>query len=91
MGKHSDHVPTDNAVNKLLRSAHDKLGIKKITFHGLRHTHASYLLYKNVSIYVISKRLGHSDVGITQRVYTHVIDELQSEQTELINNALENF
>lgn len=91
MGKHSDHVPTDNAVNKLLRSAHEKLGIKKITFHGLRHTHASYLLYKNVSIYVISKRLGHSDVGITQRVYTHVIDELQSEQTELINNALESF
>lgn len=91
IGKHSTKVPTDNAVNKLLRTAHDKLGIKKITFHGLRHTHASYLIYKNVSIYVISQRLGHSDVGITQRVYAHVIAELRHEQTGLINNALENF
>ncbi|KRO14212.1 prophage Lp2 protein 2, integrase [Lactiplantibacillus xiangfangensis] len=91
IGKHSTKVPTDNAVNKLLRTAHKKLGIKKITFHGLRHTHASYLIYKNVSIYVISQRLGHSDVGITQRVYAHVIAELRHEQVDLISDALENF
>ncbi|WP_423716820.1 tyrosine-type recombinase/integrase [Lactiplantibacillus pentosus] len=91
VGKNSSSVPSNNSVNKFLRTAHDRLGIKHITFHGLRHTHASYLLYKNVSIYVISKRLGHSDVGITQRVYTHVIDELQHEQSDLINEALENF
>lgn len=91
IGTHGKYVPTDNAVNKALRVAHEKLGIKKITFHGLRHTHASYLLYKNVSIYVISQRLGHSDVGITQRVYTHVIAELHEEQTGLINDALESI
>lgn len=91
IGTHGTKVPTDNAVNKALRTAHEKLGIKKITFHGLRHTHASYLLYKNVSIYVISQRLGHSDVGITQRVYAHVIAELHTEQSEIINDALESI
>lgn len=89
LGSHSIHVPSDNAVNKLLREAHEKLGIKKVTFHGLRHTHASYLLYKDINIFLISQRLGHSDVGITQRVYMHVIDELKQEQTEKINEALE--
>ncbi|KRO26089.1 tyrosine-type recombinase/integrase [Lactiplantibacillus fabifermentans] len=51
IGIHSPDVPNDNAVNKLLRAAHQKLGIKTITFHGLRHTHASYLIYKKISIW----------------------------------------
>ncbi|WP_158682944.1 site-specific integrase [Lactobacillus sp. CBA3605] len=91
MGKFSSKVPSDNSVNKSLRAAHERLGIKKITFHGLRHTHASYLLYKDVSIYIIAQRLGHSDVGITQRVYAHVIAELAQQQAVKIDNALEQF
>ncbi|WP_141374068.1 tyrosine-type recombinase/integrase [Levilactobacillus brevis] len=35
--------------------------VKNITFHGLRHTHASYLIYKGVSIYYIFQRLGHAN------------------------------
>ena len=88
LGRQSRSIPTGTAVNKLLSKAHEQLGIKKITFHGLRHTHASYLIYKRISIYMIAKRLGHSDVGITQRVYTHIISELYQEQTGLIIDVL---
>lgn len=89
LGLQSSSIPTGTAVNRLLSKSHEQLGIRKITFHGLRHTHASYLIYKQISIYVIAKRLGHSDVGITQRVYTHIISELHQEQTSLIINVLE--
>ncbi|USS87636.1 site-specific integrase [Fructilactobacillus hinvesii] len=61
-------IPTSNAVNKTLKESLRKLGIKKqgFHFHSLRHTHVAYLLANNVDIYVISKRLGHSDIGITK-------------------------
>lgn len=47
--------------------------------HGLRHTHASVLLYKKVSIYYVSERLGHSNIETTLKEYTHVIKELRVE------------
>jgi integrase len=47
-----------------------------ITFHDLRHTHASLLLYQGIDIKTISQRLGHSNIGITMNVYTHVVEEL---------------
>ncbi|MFT8416701.1 MAG: tyrosine-type recombinase/integrase, partial [Lacticaseibacillus paracasei] len=45
-----------------------------ITFHGLRHSHVSYLISQGIDIYYISKRLGHSDITITMRVYGHLLD-----------------
>lgn len=43
-----------------------------ITFHGLRHAHASLLLQRGVSLKIVSERLGHSSVAITGEVYSHV-------------------
>lgn len=48
--------------------------------HGLRHTHASVLLYKNVSIYYVSELLGHADINTTLREYAHVINELREKE-----------
>ena len=48
--------------------------------HGLRHTHASLLLYrKDISVNYISERLGHGSVTTTLRKYAHVIRELREE------------
>ncbi|MDT2863145.1 tyrosine-type recombinase/integrase [Lactococcus cremoris] len=60
------------------------LNISTISFHGLRHTHASILLFKNVNILSVSKRLGHKDVTTTQSVYLHVIKEMEERETKLI-------
>ena len=65
-----------------------KAGITPISIHGLRHTHASILLYNGVSLHSISKRLGHSKVSITQDVYSHIIDELQQKDDALIRSVL---
>ena len=52
-----------------------KEGIK-LTFHGLRHGHASLMLAAGVHLKVVSERLGHSTIGITADLYTHVADEV---------------
>ena len=75
-------------VNKRLETLCKKAGITPISLHGLRHSHASYLLYKGVSIHSISKRLGHSKVSITQDVYAHIIDELKQKDDDLIREVL---
>lgn len=55
-----------------------------IRFHDLRHTHASLLLYKGIDIKTISERLGHSNIGTTMNIYTHVMKELDKKASEAI-------
>jgi integrase len=51
------------------------VGIKGIDVHALRHTFASMLFAMNVPVKTVSELLGHSDVGITQKTYIHLIPE----------------
>lgn len=67
---------TNRTVNQAIEKCNKKLGIKKhTTSHAFRHSHVSYLLYKGVSIYYISKRLGHASIDITNNNYSHLIKE----------------
>lgn len=65
-----------------------KAGIPEITMHCLRHTHASILMYKGVSMQSISKRLGHTSTEITQRVYLHLIKEMEVKDEKKVMAAL---
>jgi integrase len=53
-------------------------GLRKITFHDLRHTHASLLLKDGHHPKVVSERLGHSSIQITLDLYSHLFPNLQS-------------
>ena len=47
--------------------------VKPIQAKGLRHSHASYLINEfNVSVLILSKRLGHSSPEITLKHYSHM-------------------
>jgi integrase len=70
-------VISNTNVNKLLRKTLKEIGIDPITKHGLRHTHASVLLYKKVTINYASERLVHKDIETSYKYYSHVIDELR--------------
>jgi integrase len=64
-----------------------ELGIK-VSFHGLRHTHASQLIDHGVDVVTISKRLGHSSPAITLQVYAHMFHKDDSKAAAAINAAL---
>lgn len=78
----------NSTMGKYLLSKCKRLGITEVTLHALRHTHASVLLAEGVSIHTISARLGHSDVGVTQETYAHVLDELQKKDNQKMMTAL---
>nr|WP_090893471.1 tyrosine-type recombinase/integrase [Evansella caseinilytica] len=48
----------------------------------LRHTHASVLLYRKISIYYVAERLGHADTQVTISTYAHIVKELRKEDEE---------
>lgn len=57
-------------------------GLKPITPHGLRHTHASLLFGAGVDPKNISDRLGHSTIKITLDLYTHITEEQRTDTVE---------
>ena len=73
---------SDNACIKALKKACRRIGCTEISMHGLRHTHASILLYQGVNINYVSRRLGHSSVVTTLKIYTHILDELKQRDAE---------
>ena len=59
---------------------------KSITFHSLRHTHATQLLASGVDAKTVSKRLGHSSNGVafTMKTYAHVLEEMDRKAADTI-------
>lgn len=78
----------NSTANDVLRRHCERAGIPVITIHGLRHTHASVMLYAGASIASVSRRLGHSSMTTTQKVYLHVIQEMENQDTDLMMRAL---
>ena len=65
-----------------------KAGIKDVRFHDLRHTFASMLLKNNVHPKIVSEMLGHSSIGITMDLYSHVSPTLQQEAVSKLDNLV---
>jgi site-specific recombinase XerD len=56
----------------------------QLNFHSLRHTFASWLVQRGVSIYQVSKLLGHADIKTTE-IYAHLRAEDLRESVEMLN------
>ncbi|PTJ01637.1 site-specific integrase [Staphylococcus simulans] len=84
-------IITNASVNKALNNACKKLGIKSITTHALRHTHASVLIHNGYSIQYISKRLGHSSTLVTQSVYLHLLEETYEREDKQFIKFMDNL
>jgi integrase len=65
-----------------------RIGVPEITFHGLRHTHASQLIAAGVDIVTISKRLGHARPSVTLAVYAHMFTSDDGKAAAAINAAM---
>ncbi|KRK48364.1 integrase [Secundilactobacillus kimchicus JCM 15530] len=78
----------NDTVNHYLARLCQKAEIPVISVHGLRHTHASLLLYAGVSIASVARRLGHADMTTTQQTYLHIIQELENQDNDKIMKHL---
>jgi integrase len=61
--------------------------LPRIRFHDLRHSHATHLLAGNVHPKIASERLGHSKVGITLDLYSHVLPGMQADAAARVDLA----
>ena len=85
-----------NIVKKFTLSSKDLVDSKKkfknymqlpqITFHGLRHTHATLLIFNGENVKVVSERLGHKSITETLDTYTHVMDDMKNNTADLLDN-----
>lgn len=78
----------NSTVNDILCRHCQKLNIPVISVHGLRHTHASVLLFAGVSIASVARRLGHASMTTTQKTYLHIIQELENRDVDLVMRSL---
>src|SRR5699024_11866294 len=65
-----------------------KSGVKKISFHGLRHTHATLLLMDGVHPKIVQESLGHQSIETTIDTYSHVIPGIQEIAATSIQKSL---
>ena len=78
----------NSTVNGVLARRCQQAGVPVISIHGLRHTHASILLFAGVSIASVARRFGHASMTTTQKTYLHVIQELENQDIDLVMRSL---
>jgi integrase len=75
----------------VLAAAMDRIGasagVKRITFHGIRHTAATLLLSGGIPPHVVAKRLGHSP-AVLMETYAHVLRADSREAALLLGGLL---
>ena len=66
----------------------DSLGLPRdVTFHSLRHTHASWLIAEGCDLKTLSERMGHADEATTLRVYGHLMPGRDAAAAEMFADA----
>ena len=78
----------NSTINDILACRCKRAKVPVISVHGLRHTHASLLLFAGVSIASVARRLGHSSMTTTQKTYLHIIQELENQDVDLVMRSL---
>jgi integrase len=81
-------LPSQKYHSKAWSDFATQIKMPKITFHSLRHTHASQLISEGVDVVTISKRLGHANAAITLKIYAHLFANDDGKAAAAINAAL---
>lgn len=78
----------NSTINDILERHCRRANLPVISIHGLRHTHASLLLFAGVSIASVARRLGHASMTTTQKTYLHIIQELENKDVDLVMRSI---
>ena len=78
-------------VSGTFRTVRDRLELKNVTFHGLRHFSATALAGRGVGIRTIAGRLGHANPNLTLRTYAHFLDVADREAADAMGELASGF
>lgn len=79
-------LSTSNFKSRYFIPILKQLGLEHITFHDLRHTHATLLLSQKINPKIVQERLGHSTITLTLDTYSHLVPDIQKEAVNALNN-----
>lgn len=75
----------DSNIKNHNRLYADAAGLPHIRIHDFRHTHATLLVNEGINIQEIARRLGHSNVEITWKVYAHLYPREEERAVSILN------
>lgn len=75
----------DTSVSNANRNYATLAGVKAIRIHDFRHSHASLLANSGINIQEIARRLGHSDISITLKTYSHLYPKESERALNVLN------
>jgi integrase len=78
-----------DALTSVFRRLCDKLGLKGVRLHDLRHLHATQLLAAGVPVRTVSDRLGHANAATTLNVYAHFLEASDRDAADVIGGLLD--
>jgi integrase len=64
------------------------LKLPRVTFHALRHTHASQLIAAGLDVVTVSRRIGHSNPTVTLGIYAHLFGNTDERAAEIVDQAM---
>lgn len=85
--KENGAIITPNNIEYCMRKVHKELELPNVSFHTLRHTHATLLIEAGANVKSVSVRLGHSDVATTLETYAHVTERMETETVNAFEDA----
>jgi integrase len=65
-----------------------RIGMPEISFHALRHTHASQMIAADINVVTISRRLGHASPNVTLSIYAHLFRQRHDKAADKINAVI---
>lgn len=74
------------SINRKKNYYSEKCNLKRIRIHDFRHSHATLLLQKGIDMIEVSRRLGHSDINITIKTYSHCEKEHEKRVIETLDS-----
>ncbi len=80
--------PKPESISDRWRRTIKRRKIPKVTFHALRHSHASALIAAGLDVVTVSRRLGHASPALTLGVYSHLFKNNDDAAATAIDDAL---
>lgn len=73
-------------VYKIFQRILKRAGIERCGVHALRHSFVSLMINNGIPITMVSQMVGHANIGITMKIYTHLLNETQLESMAIIKD-----